>query len=237
MITGLSLLFLVGCNAQGRFSLTSSRIGGLANVTANSSIKGNHYTIQIDVVTKGVHNLLRGKRTERYRSVGRVRKGKYYSDRMTIERWMPKLHSLHEYRFDYKKKKIIWRYREWIGKKLIKDSTVTLGHFGHNDYLTVLNNAMHDAPKGTSGWRKNYTVGGAEAPHGNVPVYISNNPKLLKRWGGVRNGTLIQMGIHKRLFTKGKGSMTILLDAKKRPIKFIFNTLDTLGSVTGTPRK
>jgi hypothetical protein len=45
------------------------------------------------------------------------------------------------------------------------------------------------------------------------------------------------MGIHKGLFTKGKGSMTILLDAKKRPIKFIFKTLDTIGTVTGTPTR
>jgi len=212
--------------------------GDLAIATASVKETKNRYIIDVKVATKGIYNLLRGKRTEHYRSVGHIRRGIYYSDKLTIERWVPRdgFHDLQEYAIQYRHKKIVKRYKKWNKNKLIENTKKTLDHFGHNDYLTVLHNALQKYGK-VSVKRITYTIAGSEETHGKIPIYISNDPKLIKRWGGPSSGTLIQMGIHKGIFKNGKGSMTVLLDTQKRPLKFYFSHLDTIGTLTGRPIK
>jgi len=239
LYTYLSLLFafaMSGCDANGRFKLHSSLTGTLAVASASTKEKKNHYTIQVDVATQGVYNLIKGKRTERYLSKGHIRKGVYYSDYFSIERWQArnKFHDRAEYRFDYKKRKILKRFRTWNGNKVTADRKETLKQFGHDDYLTVVRNAIQSHRK-TSGQRHTYIVAGSEETHGKVPIYLSDDPKRIKRWGGVAGGTLLQMGIHKGIFKKGSGSMTVLLDSRQQPLKIIFSNMETIGTLTGVP--
>ena len=238
LLTLLGVIVLSGCDANGRFALSSKLTGQFATATASSKESGSRYTIQIDIYTQGLYNLLKGKRHERYRSTGHIHKGLYYSDKLIIERWTAKdhLHSTNEYRLDYTRKKITRHYQEWHGKKKVKESKVTMDYFGHDDYLTVFHNALKST-KRTSGSRKTYLVAASEETHGKVPVYISNDPKRLKRWGAPSGGTLLQMSIHKGVFKGGKGSMTVLLNAQNHPVKFFINNLETIGTLTGIPTK
>jgi len=230
------MVMLSACDANGKFTLSSKLTGDFATATASSKESGDRYTIQIDIHTKGVYNLLKGKRHERYRSTGHIRKGLYYSDQLVIERWTDKdhLHSINLYRLDYKHKKITRHYREWHGKKKAKESKVTMDYFGHDDYLTVLHNAIKTTPR-TSGRSKTWLVAASEETHGKVPVYISNDPKRLKRWGAPTNGTFVQMTIRKSIFKGGKGNMVVLLDGKNHPVRFYLNNLQTIGTLIGKP--
>jgi len=225
---------LVGCNANERFKLTSSTVGTFATATATVHEKNGHYTIDIRITTQGMYNLVKGKRIEHYRSTGRVRHGLYISQRLMIERYTRTLHSINEYLLDHKRKKIVRHYREWHGKKLTKESTVTMDHYGTNDYLTLFHNIQKsNIKKHKSG--STYVVAASEETHGKVHTYYSRDPRELRRWGGDPKGTLLQMGIHKGIFEKGRGSFTLLLDRNNRMIKFIMSPVKLGGTVTGLP--
>jgi hypothetical protein len=238
MLLGFGLVLLLsGCDANGRFTLRSKLTGEFATATASSTEHNGRYTIEIDIHTHGLYNLLRGKRHEHYRSTGRIKKGIYYSNKLIIERWTDKnhLHSINEYQLDYTHKKITRHYQEWHGKKKVKESRVTMNYFGHDDYLTVLHNAFAVNRKNNT-TRKTYLVAASEETHGKVPVYFTKNPKHLKRWGAPASGALLQMGIYKSIFKDGKGSLTVLLDAKHHPVKIYLSNLKTIGTLTVTPQ-
>ena len=232
-----TMLLLLGCEGSGRFGLHSSLLGQFADTRASSSEKGGHYRIALDVHSTGVYNWVRGKRIEKYRSSGTVRRGVYYSHRFSIEKWANGRHTLAEYTPNYRTKKIIRRFRQW-GKrgKLSEDVRDTMDYFGHDDFLTVIHNAVYHQPK-TSGRRKSVIVAGADNSHGKVPVYVSHDPKRVRQWGGVPGGVLIQMGIAKRIFEGGKGSITVVLDPKNHPTRIIIKKVKIVGTVTGKPIK
>ena len=231
------VVLLSGCNADGKFALRSKMTGQFATAVATTSTEKNgRYTIDIDIRTQGLYNLLRGKRHEHYRSTGRIRKGLYYSYKLTIERWTDAkhLHSINAYTLDYKHRKITRHYREWHGKKKVEESRVTMDYFAHDDFLTVLHNAWLDNHhKKTT--RKTYYVAASEETHGKVPVFFTRDPKFIKRWGAPKGGAILQMGIHKGIFKNGKGSMTVLLDAQHRPVKFYLSNLETINTLIGVP--
>jgi hypothetical protein len=210
--------------------------GQFATAVATSTERNGRYTIEIDIRTQGLYNLLRGKRHEHYRSTGRIRNGVYYSDKLIIERWTDTnhLHSINTYTLDYSRRKITRHYREWHGNKKVKESRVTMDYFAHDDFLTVLHNAwLANRKKQTT--RKTYRVAASEETHGNVPVFFSRDPKYIKRWGAPEGGAILQMGIHKGIFKGGKGSMTVLLDSRHRPVKFYLSNLETIKTMIGTP--
>jgi hypothetical protein len=237
-IIGLGMLVLGGCNANGTYALQSGKTGTLAKAQASAKESGGRYAIDIKVATQGIYNLLKGKRTEHYSSKGHIRNGKYHSDRFVIERWKDggKIHDLQEYRFDYKRRKVIKRYRKWSKGKLVEDRSARIPRFTHQDFLTVMHNALHKISK-TKGARKTYITAGSEETGGKVPIYVSNDPKRLKQWGAPGDGTLVQMGIHKGIFKGGKGSMSIILDKHNRPLRFVFSNMKTIGTLTGKPIK
>jgi len=236
MASVLLLIGLSGCEADGRFKLNSSLVGTFATARATVKETGKHYAIDIVIHTQGIYNFVKGKRTEHYRSVGSIRKGLYVSDKLIIERWTKTLHSINQYTLNHKTRKIIRHYREWHGKKLAKESKVTMDHFGNDDFLTIVHNALKLAPKRAT-TRKTYIVAASEETHGKVPVYISHDARLLKRWGGDTHGTLFQMGISKSVFEHGKGSMTILLDSKGKPTRFFIKPIKMGGTITGIPTR
>ena len=232
----LLMFFFAGCEGGGHFSVHSSLLGEFATAEASSTERGGHYTISIRVHSTGIYNLVRGKRTEKYTSKGKVRHGKYYSHLFAVEKWANGKHSLAEYTFDYRRHRILRRYRDWIQGKANEDVTDTMDYFGHDDFLTVMHNAIRGESR-TSGRRKTVIVAGADNSHGKVPVYVSNDPKRLQRWGGSADGALIQVGIAKGIFDGGKGSITAVLDGKNRPIKLIIKKVKIVRTVTVTPIK
>jgi hypothetical protein len=233
MTLGL-LVLLSGCDANGTFALRSKMTGQLATAVASVQEKGHRYTIDIQVSTQGAYNFLRGKRIEHYRSSGDVRHGIYYSKLFTIERWKSKekIHDLKTYRINHRTKKIVRTYKKWLKNKLVENRTETLDHYGYNDYLTLLHNAMKQHGSASTK-RITYTIAGSEETHGKVPVYITQDPRRIQRWGGVRGGTLIQMGIYKGIFKNRKGSMTVLLDPQQHPTKFYLSNLETIKTLYG----
>jgi len=230
------LLLLSGCEGSGKFGLHSSLLGQFASTTATSSEKNGRYQIRLQVVSEGLINLLRGKRTEIYKSTGFVKGGKYYSQSFTVEKKTSKLHSIIEYRFDYKHKKIVRHFDLWENGTKIDHAVDTMKYFGHNDFLTIFHNALYKQPP-TKGKRLTVVTAAAENSGGKVPVYISNDPAMLKKWGGKEGDTLIQMGIVKKIFKGSKGSITALLDKKKNPYKMAIKTLKIVGVVTAMPTK
>ncbi len=227
---------LLGCEGSGRFALHSSLLGSFAEAAATSSERGGHYAITIKVHSTGIYNLIRGKRIEVYRSRGTVRHGKYYSQHFAIEKWANGRHTLAEYVPNYRTKKIIRRFRQWEKSGLTQDVKDRMPYFGHDDFLTVLHNAVYKQPK-TSGRRSTVIVAGADNSRGRVPVYVSQDSARLQKWGGVAGGTLIQMGISKGIFDGGKGSITVLLDPKSVPKRIIIKKVKIVGTVTGNPIK
>ena len=232
----MMIFVLAGCEGSGRFGVHSSLLGEFAVADASSVEKNGRYTITIRVQSKGIYNFVRGKRIEQYSSKGSVRHGKYYSNRFTVEKWANGKHSIAEYTVDYRRHKILRHYRDWIKGKANEDVTDTMDYFGHDDFLTVMHNAVRGEPK-TSGRRKTVIVAGADNSHGRVPVYVTNDPKRLARWGGKPNGTLVQVGIAKGIFDGGKGSFTAILDAQNRPIKMVIKKVKIVRAVTVTPEK
>jgi hypothetical protein len=230
------LLFLGGCKGSGRFGVHSSLLGQFATAVAHGTEKGNRYSMTIKVTSEGLINLLRGKRVETYHSEGKIRHGQYYAQLFSVDKKTDKQHSLIEYRFDYGGKKIVRHFHLWQKGKLIETATDKMKYFGHNDFLTIFHNVLYKQPK-TSGKRLTIITAAAENNHGKVPVYISNDPKRLKRWGGAADGTLVQLGIHKAIFSGGHGSMTVLLDAKQAPQQVIVKKLKVVGTVTAKPSK
>ncbi len=232
----LSMFFFAGCQGSGRFSVHSSLLGEFATADASSTESGSRYTITIRVHSTGIYNLVRGKRTEKYTSKGSVRCGKYYSHLFAVEKWANGKHSLAEYTFNYRRHKILRHYRDWIKGKANEDVTDTMDYFGHDDFLTVMHNAVRNE-SATSGRRTTIIVAGADNSHGKVPVYVSNDPKRLQRWGGPADGALIQVGIAKGIFDGGRGSITAVLDAQNHPIKLIIKKVKIVRTVTATPIK
>ncbi len=231
-----AIFLLSGCQESGRFGLHSSLLGQFATATATSSEKNGHYTIKLRVESEGLINLLRGKRVEHYISRGFVKGGKYYSKSFVVEKETSKLHSIIEYKFDYKHKKIVRYFDLWENGKKVDHATDTMKYFGHNDFLTIFHNALYRQPK-TSGKRLTVITAAAENNGGKVPVYISNDPIRLKEWGGKAGDTLIQMGISKKIFKGSKGSVTALLDKDKNPYKMAIKTLKIVGVVKAIPIK
>jgi hypothetical protein len=239
MITALLALFvLLGCEGSQSFSLRSSLLGEFARTTANVTEKGNRYTIRVDVHSTGLYNLLRGKRREQYRSEGTIRHGVYYARHFAIEKWANGKHTLAEYAFNYPRKTIMRRFRSWEMKtnKLTEDVRDKMPYFGHDDFMTVLHNALYKQPR-TTGVRKTFILAGAENSRGRVPVYISNDPKTVQRWGGTAGGTIVQLGVHKGIFDGGKGSLTFVLDPGHSPRRIIIKKVKIVGTVTGKPIK
>jgi hypothetical protein len=234
----LSLLVLSGCEGSQRFSLHSSLLGEFARTTANVVEKRGRYAIRVDVRSAGLYNLVRGQRIEQYRSEGTVRSGRYYAHHFAIEKWANNTHTLAEYTFDYRRKKITRRFRSWDLKanKLTEDVRDPMPYFGHDDFMTVLHNALYKQPT-TQGVRKTFILAGADNSKGKVPVYITNDPKTVQRWGGVSGGTVIQLGVKKAIFDGGKGSLTFILDPKRNPQKIIIKKVKIVGTVTGKPIK
>jgi len=233
----VAMLMLSGCKGNGHFGLRSSLLGQFADTSASSSEQGGHYTIAVNVHSTGIYNLVRGKRIEKYRSSGTVRHGRYYSHHFSIEKWANGKHTLAEYTPNYRTKTIVRRFRQWEkGNKLSEDVKDRMDYFGHDDFLTVLHNAVYQQPK-TSGRRTTVVVAGADNSHGKVPVYVSHDPKRVRQWGGVPGGVLIQMGIAKRIFEGGKGSITVVLDPKNHPTRIIIKKVKIVGTVTGKPIK
>ncbi len=228
------LLLLSGCDGNGRFSLHSSLLGQMATVSATSSEKNGNYEIKLLVVSKGLINLVRGKRTEIYKSHGFIKGGKYYSKSFAVEKKTSKLHSIIEYKFDYKHKKIVRYFDLWENGKKTDHAVDTMKYFGHDDFLTIFHNVLYKQPK-TDGKRLTVVTAAAENSGGKVPVYISNNLKELKKWGGKDGDTLIQMGISKKIFKGSRGSITALLDSAKNPYKMAIKTLKVVGVVTAMP--
>jgi len=236
MIVALASIFLLGCEGSQSFSLRSSMLGEFARSTASVTEKGNHYAIQVDAHSTGIYNLVRGKRKEQYRSRGRIRKGIYYADHFAIEKWANGTHTLAEYHFDYRRKKITRRFRSWVikGGKLTQDVKDPMPYWGHDDFMTVLHNALYKQPR-TKGRRKTFILAGAENSGGKVPVYISNDDQLVTRWGGHAGGTLVQMAVRKGIFDGGKGSLTFVLNAQNNPERIIIKKVKIVGTVTGKP--
>ncbi len=230
----LSMFFFAGCQGSGRFSVHSSLLGEFASANVNSSEGHGRYAITIKVHSTGIYNLVRGKRIEQYRSQGNVRHGKYYSHLFAIEKWANGKHSLAEYTFDYRRHKILRHYRDWIEGKAHENVTDSMDYFGHDDFLTVMHNAIRGESK-TPGRRKTVIVAGADNTHGNVPVYVSNDPKRVVRWGGSPDGAVVQVGIAKGIFDGGEGSFTAVLDAQNRPIKLVIKKVKIVRTVTVTP--
>jgi len=228
--------FLLGCEGSQSFALRSSLLGQFAKATANVTEKNDRYAIQVDVHSTGIYNLVRGKRKEQYRSKGRIRKGLYYADHFAIEKWANGTHTLAEYLFDYRHRKITRRFRSWKIKngKLIQDVKDPMPYFGHDDFMTVLHNALYKQP-GTKGKRKTFILAGADNSQGKVPVYISGDDQLVVRQGGHAGGKLVQMQVHKGIFDGGKGSLTFVLDAQNNPERIIIKKVKIVGTVTGKP--
>jgi hypothetical protein len=124
----------------------------------------------------------------------------------------------------------------WKNGKKTDSATDIMKYFGHNDFLTIFHNALYRQPR-TNGKRLTVITAAAENSGGKVPVYISNNPNMLKRWGGKPGDTLIQMGISKKIFKGGRGSLTALLDRNKNPYRLAIKSLKIVGTVTATPIK
>jgi hypothetical protein len=230
------VLLLSGCEGSGRFGLHSSLLGQFATTTATSTEKGGRYNIKLRVVSEGLINLIKGKRTEIYKSHGFVRHGKYYSKSFVVEKKTSELHSIIEYKFDYKKKRITRHFTLWKNGKKADQAVDVMKYFGHDDFLTIFHNTLYKQPK-TNGKRFAVTTAAAENSAGKVPVYISNDPKILKKWGGKAGDTLIQMGIAKKIFKGAKGSVTAILDKNKSPYKMAIKTLKIVGTVKVMPIK
>jgi len=232
----LTLFFLGGCKGNGTFSVHSSLLGNFATAVAGGSEQGNRYTMTIRVTSKGLINLLRGKRTEIYHSEGTIRRGEYYSRLFSVEKTTDKLHSLIEYRFDYTHKKIVRHFRLWEKGKLTDEATDTMTYFGHDDFLTIVHNVLYRY-SAASAKRLTVITAAADNNHGKVPVFISRDAKQVSKWGGMPGGTVVQMGIRKAIFDGGKGSMTVLLDSNNIPQKVIVKKLKIVGTVTAKPVK
>ncbi len=230
------LLLLSGCDGNGRFGLHSSMFGRMATVDATSSEKNGKYEIKLLVKSKGLINLARGKRTEIYKSHGFVRGGKYYSQYFIVEKVTSKVHSIIEYKFDYKHRKIVRHFTLWESGKITDKAVDTMKYFGHDDFLTIFHNALYQQTD-TSGKRLTVITAAAENSGGKVPVYISSDPSKVKRWGGKPGDTLIQIGISKKIFKGSKGSITALLDKNKNPYKMAIKTLKIVGTVKALPIK
>ncbi len=234
LLSILTLLF-TGCEGSGRFGLDSSLMGRLAKTTVTTHEKNGQYSITVHVASRGLYNLIRGKRIEEYRSEGLVKNGQYFSRHFAIEKWANGKHTLAEYTFDYAARTIVRRFRAWTdGGSLIESATDKMPYFGHNDFLTVMRNAVYGKPR-TSGRRERVVVAGADNSGGWVPVYVSNDPRRLRQWDADPRGTLIQIGVSKAIFDGGKGSLTVLLDNQNRPDKIIIKEVKIVGTVTGKP--
>ncbi len=231
-IIGIGLVVMSGCEANGRYKLSSKTTGTLGVASASTVEKNGGYSINISVATQGLYNLLKGKRTEKYSSKGHIKKGIYYSDLFKVERWKSreKFHDLKEYKFDYKRHKIILHYQRWSGNKRVEDSSKNIGFFTHDDFLSVIHNALLKNKGGR------YRIAGSEESGGKVPVYISHDPKLIKRWGGSsKGGTLLQIGMYKGIFKNKKGTLSILIDKSNKLHKLVLSNLKTINTMTGMP--
>jgi len=212
-------------------------MGQLAKTTVKTHEKNGQYLITVSVASSGLYNLIRGKRIEQYRSKGMVKNGQYFSRRFAIEKWANDQHTLAEYLFDYSHHTIMRRFRKWEKKDhLTKDITDKMPYFGHNDFLTIMRNAVQNKPR-TMGRRTNEIVAGADNTKGRVPVYVSNDPKRLRQWDADPQGTLVQIGVSKAIFDGGKGSMTVLLDEQNHPDRIVIKEVKIVGTVTGKPIK
>jgi hypothetical protein len=236
LIALVALLMLVGCEGNGTFRLGSSLMGDFGKATIRTHERGNRYTIALEVHSTGLYNIVRGKRIEHYRSQGTIRNGLYRSREFSIEKWANGKHTLTQYLFDYRKRKIVRRFRQWEQDKLTEDVRDTMPYFGHDDFLTVMRNAVVLNPDHRTK-RTTMTVAGADNTAGRVPVYISYDPRQAGRWGAPPGGAIVQAGIAKGIFDGGKGSITAVIDAQNRPIKTVIKTVKIVKVVTATPIK
>ena len=228
------MLFLSGCQGAGRFGLHSSLLGEFATAKAKVVETKSRYSIDLYVQSKGLLSWVRGDRFEHYQSKGHIRRGEYYADRFMVEKTTKKIHSIITYTFDYRRKKIIRHFRLWENGKKSDEERLTMKYFGHNDFVTILHNALR-SQQGT--WRKKFVVAAADNTNGSVPVYVTHDFALVKKWGGVKGGVLVQMAVNKKIFNGGKGSMTFVLNPDKNLKYVIIKGLKVVGKVTAKPIK
>ncbi len=168
LTTLVSIFGAVLLSAQTlHYKVYSPVIGKLGKITLKINESGDSYEMVGEAKTTGMAKMLTKKRRDKYISKGRIKNGKYISDKFIMEKKNKKKKEIVEYSFDHKNRKVIKHKRRWKHGKQDKDSSKPLKYFASTDLASLFHNAVLELKPGT---QKDYTTVGAEKIKGHVTV-------------------------------------------------------------------
>ncbi len=227
----LSILLIVAIEAQTlKYKVYSPLVGKLGKITLTVNEMGKSYKMVGEAKTSGIAKMLTHKRRDKYISVGKIKNGRYFTQKFRIERKDKKYKEIVDYIFDYKHHKIIKHKQRWKKGKKDKDSKETLKYFATTDLAALFHNIMLDLKSG----RRDYLAAGAEKIKGKVtveipPASVANKEKKMLK---VPNNLKIIHVISKEEI-EGKRNRKVIFAVDKNGIihKGYFEAIPVVGKI------
>ena len=209
--------------------------------TANAVLQKNKnvYTINMELATTGLANILSGGRKEHHISKGHMENALMVSDMYQVTKTQGSTVVSKEYKVDHKRKRIFKTYRKYKKGKLVSEKNTTLDYYTKNDLLTLyfnLDTSIKDKRK-----EKTYVFKavGAERQKGKVIVIIPNK-KVLKQYQkdlGTGSSWYATSIIHQKIFSSKEGRLMLGIAEDGITNKAVLKDVIFFGDITAVRRK
>ncbi|SFV71508.1 hypothetical protein MNB_SV-13-1341 [hydrothermal vent metagenome] len=190
-------------------------MGKVGVAKALLEIKGNTYTIDIELSTTGMAKFLTQGRTEHHISKGHIRNNMLISDFYSVEKSHGKVQVKKFYTFDHKNKKIAKEFKKYKSKKEIRHETEILEFYTQDDLLTLYFNLDQKVKDKNKAYTYRFKTVGAEGQEGKVSLkipkakYLKKYKKILGEDKGFWYATVI---IHQKIFSSKEGQLMLAID-------------------------
>jgi hypothetical protein len=228
----------MGLNAELVYEARSTLVGKVGELRIENHATRTKYVCDVQVRLSGVVAFFSGKRHDRFRSEGRIEKGRYRTRRLVYKRWDHDKHEIKIYSFDYAKRVIRKKRKNWKKKKLIETRESKLKYFTSMDIVAAYYNAVRDIFAKGAG-RYSYKVAGAEDAGGVIDVVVPSKweqAKLKKKYR-IRNVTMVYCSMKGEVLHKKNRRIVAALDKKGVVVKAWFKVIPIVGNLVFIRKK
>ncbi len=237
----LLILFITLSSAEileAKYKITYGIFGKIGYAVARLETRGQRYSISVKAKATGLAKILSNGRREEYISQGYIKNGMFIPDLYKKIRSNSTKKDIKIYSFDHSRRVVHLRTKRFKNGKLDHDSEETLPFYAKEDILSLYFNLplhLHKEAKHLI----LHAVGG-DRKTGRVDIYLPAGEELkkLKRLLRIKEGKIVDVVIHQKIFSSKNGRLHIALQ-KNSPIakKALLKDVILFGDITGTLEK
>jgi hypothetical protein len=233
VVLGLVLVSLA-MGGEWRYRVYSPVLGILGTIRVNRSESATGYRVDAEARTRGVAALLTGGRTERYRSEGVVKEGRWYCRHFRIRRKMKGKRQIDDYRIDPKTQKVT---KEKIRRKEGKPERrrrKNLSYFTEEDLATLYRNEVPRHLTMPPGSGETYRAVGAEKAGGKVTLRRASDARASaerKRLEVGEDATILLVASPGKILGKRNRTMVMAVDREGVLLKARLTAIPVVGEI------